>query len=75
MTDAARPRMQRRAAVLAWLAPYGVTEAEFDKLIEARVIDRITLHEGGRGYYSTAQIQTVIIDPLIQIERTTLNTH
>jgi len=58
------PRMLRRADAVALLAEYGVTEHEFDKLISAGTLTRITLRRGGRGYYVTAEIQRLVIDPV-----------
>lgn len=59
----------RRGAVYAWLDRAGIEHAEFNKLVGAGAIERITLREGGRGYYLAAAIDEQLIKPFREAEQ------
>lgn len=61
-------RLCRLGDVKAWLDELGVELRIFEKLVEAGVIRRITLTQGGRGYYSVKQIHEVIVRPILEAE-------
>lgn len=63
MSTAHLPALLRRAAALSLLAPYGIGDKDFEKAVAAGVIERITFPGGTRGYYATAQLRRVFIEP------------
>lgn len=53
----------RRCDVNEWLEALGIDEKVFDKLVGAGTIERVTITEGGRGYYLREAIDQHIIQP------------
>jgi hypothetical protein len=50
------------------LEPLGIHMKQFDKLVAAGTIQRITLGQKGRGYYLRAEIDLKILAPFREAE-------
>lgn len=58
----------RRGEAIAWIEANGLDKKEFEKLVTAGVIERITLRTGGRGYYLREAVELHLIKPFREAE-------
>jgi len=70
MSDYIPPTKQylRRGEVIEWITSLGIFEKDFEKLVNAGVIERITLHANARGYYLREAIERHLIKPFRDAE-------
>lgn len=67
MSEPLSPYLRRGEAV-NWLSGLGIDAAQFEKLVAADVIERITFKEKGRGYYLKSAIEEHILKPFRDAE-------